>query len=107
MRIRLLTVALVIGMGSALAQPGIQAEANLAILNGATSDLPVIQKDANVLKVSGRSDDKKTGGAAGLARAPAFSATEVGGHTGELLLATLILIAAIAVRRSRLGKRDA
>ncbi len=103
MFIRLLTVVFALWVGSAWAQPS----KDYPSLVSPISHSPVVAKEVTALKVSEHIGD--TGGSNVNRRAVGAYVTtdEAGGHTSNLLLATLILMGAIALKRSRSGKRDA
>ena len=103
MFIRLLTVAFALCMGSAWAQPG----KDYPPAAGPDSHSPVVAKEVKAWKVSEHSSGTGSGN---ISRRPVgvyVTADEAGAHTSNLLLATLILMGAIALKRGRSGKRDA
>ncbi len=100
---KLLTVALALCMGSACAQPS----KGYSAASMATSHSPLLTKEVTAVKVSEYSGDPKGGNVNRRAEGTYVNADDASGHTGELLLATLILMGAIALKRSRSGKRDA
>lgn len=100
---KLLTVALALCMGSACAQPS----KGYSAASMATSHSPLLTKEVTAVKVSEYSGDPKGANVNRRAEGTYVNADDASGHTGELLLATLILMGAIALKRSRSGKRDA
>ena len=103
MFIRLLTVAFALCMGSALAQP----VKDYPPAASAVSHSPVIEKEVKAWKVREHSGDTGGGNVNRRAVGVYLTTDEAGAHTSNLLLATLILMGAIALKRGRSGKRDA
>ena len=103
MFIRLLTVAFALCMGSAWAQPG----KDYPPAASAVSPSPVVAKEVKAWKVSEHSGETDGGKVNRHAAGIYLTTDEAGAHTSNLLLATLILMGAIALKRSRSGKRDA